>query len=229
MNLDVLNNLINNAKENKFVQNFMKELGEYLEKSIADNLGGVSRNEVSLLDKVREENNVTVEYRDKMYIARRNILQDYARKTAEDGTMYYIYDKFDDNYLVSICDEKRSHEIIELKRNELPEGAGIDSVLRLQNGKYILDNKATDFVREEMADGFDKLLEEQFDLMQERRVDGHVYEFVEGDADSIWLIDCDSNNGLAFEEFEFSKDVFENAKEGDLFEFVNGKYVKYSK
>ena len=32
MNLELFNNLLNNAKENKFVQNFMKELSNYLEK-----------------------------------------------------------------------------------------------------------------------------------------------------------------------------------------------------
>ena len=32
MNLDFFNNLANNLKENKIIQNFMKELGEYLEK-----------------------------------------------------------------------------------------------------------------------------------------------------------------------------------------------------
>lgn len=33
MNLDIFNNLLNNAKENGFVQNFMKELSNYLEKA----------------------------------------------------------------------------------------------------------------------------------------------------------------------------------------------------
>ena len=31
MKLEIFNNLINNAKDNKFVQNFMKELSDYLE------------------------------------------------------------------------------------------------------------------------------------------------------------------------------------------------------
>jgi len=219
MNLDVLNNLINNAKENKFVQNFIKELGEYLSNTCC--------NEESLLDEVLEENNVTVEYRDKMYSARSNILQEYARKTGSEGDMYYIYDKSDNNYLISICDEKRSHEIVEVAESDLPEGAGLDSVLRLQNEKYVFDNEATDLVRAEMGNAFDELLEEQANKMEERRVEGHVYEFVEGDKNSVWLIDCNTNNSLGFQEFEFSKEVFENAKEGELFQFVDGGYEKY--
>ena len=33
MNLDFLNNLINGLKESDFAQNFIQELGEYLEKN----------------------------------------------------------------------------------------------------------------------------------------------------------------------------------------------------
>ena len=37
MNLDLVNNLVNDVKNNKFVQNFIKELRNYLENSISEN------------------------------------------------------------------------------------------------------------------------------------------------------------------------------------------------
>ena len=37
MNLDLVNDLFNDLKENKFVQNFMKELSNYLEKNLSNN------------------------------------------------------------------------------------------------------------------------------------------------------------------------------------------------
>ena len=37
MNLDLVNNLFNNLKENKIVQNFMEELSNYLENNVANN------------------------------------------------------------------------------------------------------------------------------------------------------------------------------------------------
>lgn len=228
MNLDLFNNLINNAKENNVIQNFIKELGDYLQNNITNSLEDTSRNQVSLLNQIQEENNITSEYRDKMYITRGNILQDYAKETLNDGTMYYIYDKTGNNYLVSICEEKRSHEILELSENDLPQGAGVESVLRLQNDNYILDTKATEYIKEEMKETFNQLLEEQTNKMEERRIEGHIYEFIEGSENSIWLIDNTINNGKGFQEFEFKSEVFDNAKEGDLFQYRNGDYQKYS-
>lgn len=50
MNLDFLNNLSNNLKENEVVQNFMKEIGEYLEnntqKDETKNISIASRNTI---------------------------------------------------------------------------------------------------------------------------------------------------------------------------------------
>ena len=37
MNLDLVNNLFNNIKDNKIVQNFMEELSNYLENNVANN------------------------------------------------------------------------------------------------------------------------------------------------------------------------------------------------
>ena len=228
MNLDLFNNFINNAKENNLIQNFIKELEEYLQNNITNNLENSSRNEISLLDQILEENNVTSEYRDKMLINRGNILQNYAKQTADNGTMYYVYDKSDNNYLVSICEENRSHEIIKLFENDLPQGAGVDSVLRLQKGKYTLDQEATEYVKDEMLETFNQLLKEQSHKMEERRIESHIYEFIESSGKSIWLIDNTINSNKVFEEFEFQPQIFDSAKEGDLFQYIDGDYQKYS-
>lgn len=227
MNLDFFNNLINNAKENIFVQNFLKELGEYMKNNITNNLRSNSSNEISLLNKLCNENNVTAEYRDKMHINRSTILQNYAKQTEEDGIMYFVYDKTDNNYLISICDENKSHEIIKIKENELPQGASVDSVLRFQNGEYILDKDASKYVKELMLESFNELLEEQKNNMDMLRVDGHIYEFIESSGDSIWLIDNTANSNEGFEEFNFNSQIFDNAKEGDLFQYSNETYQKY--
>lgn len=228
MNLDLFNNLINKAKENNFIQNFIKELGQYLQNNTNSNLANTSRDEISLLNQFQEENNVTSEYRDKMFIHRSNLLQDYAKQTSNDGIMYYIYDKADGNYLVSICEKNRSHEIVELSEIDLPQGAGVDSILRFQNGKYMLDKESTEYIKEEMLETFNQLLEEQTIVMAERRVEGHIYEFVESSGNSIWLIDNTHNSNNCFEEFEFEPHVFADAKEGDLFKYVNGCYQRYA-
>ncbi len=55
MNLDLFNNLINGAKENNFLQSFMKELSDYLKSSKMKEENEVSEKEVNL-DSYRKEN-----------------------------------------------------------------------------------------------------------------------------------------------------------------------------
>ncbi len=223
MNLDLFNDLFNKAKENNIIQNFIQELGNYLEKNTLENK---PENETSLLEKMQEQNPITAEYRDKMSLERRTILETYASQTKDQGTMYYIYDKSGNDYLVSICEEARSHEIIKIPENELPKGAGIDSVLREQDGNYVWDKEATKIITEKMTQKFQELLEEQNQKMQERRVEGHLYEFVEKAGNSIFLIDKNENTGKVFQELEFEPQIFENAKEGDTFQYLDGQYKK---
>lgn len=226
MDLEIFNDLIKNVKENEKVQNFMKELGESLAKGVSNKVDNIIGNNQSILDKFQTENDITVEYRDKMTLERNNILQNYAENTNEKGEMYYIYDKANGNYLVSVCELGKASEVIKLSENELPENAGIDSVLRNENGKYVLDDVGSNCVKDQMIDKFNELLNEQTEIMKEHRIEGHVYEFVESSDKSVWLIDNDANNGKIFEEFSSQNNLFDNAKEGDLYKYINGEYIK---
>lgn len=233
MNLDILNNLINNAKENNVVQSFIKELGNYLEKSTSENIANNKENGLSLLEKIQNNTNLTTEYRDKMLIERNNILGEYANETSYRGTMYYIYDKKGSDYLINACEEGKSHEIIKINENDLPQGTNVDSILREENGQYVFDEEGTEIVQEKMKEKFDELLEEQENEMQKRRIEGHLYEFVERDGNIVSLIDNgniengeDASNEV-FEEFEFPQELLINAKEGDIFKYENGRYTPY--
>lgn len=212
MNLDIFENLIDKVKSNEFIQNFTKEL----EKSIENSM------QKSLLDKFVNENKIISEYKDKMLIARNEILQKQAQKNSENGEIYYIYDKKGSEYFATICEKNRSNEIIKIPENDVKSNIKIDSVLRKENGKFELDEETTEVVKNEMKEKFDEILEEQNKVMESRRIDGHTYEFVESSKDSVWLIDNDSNNGDVFEEI--SQDIFKNAQEGDLFEYIDGEY-----
>ena len=212
MNLDIFENLIDKVKSNEFIQNFTKEL----EKSIDNSM------QKSVLDKFVNENKIISEYKDKMLIARNEILQEQAQKNSENGEIYYIYDKKGSEYLATICEKNRSNEIIKIPENDVKSNIKIDSVLRKENGQFELDEEITEIVKNEMRKKFDEILEEQNKVMESRRIDGHTYEFVESSKDSVWLIDNDSNNGDVFEEI--SQDIFKNAQEGDLFEYIDGEY-----
>ena len=214
MNLDLFNKLTNNNKENNIVQNFIKELGEFLDKSSSVNKESILQNE-----------KITTEYRDKINIEKNKILNTYAKETIDEGTMYYIYSKNsknDSSYNLCICEEGKSNKIISAHKKELPKNVEIGSVLRLKNEKYILDQKATNEISNQVQEITNKLLEEQSEKLEECRIEGHTYEVIDKSSDRVWLID--KNNEKSFEEIDFPKELLNKVNEGIVVKYINGKY-----
>lgn len=207
MNLDIFENLIDKVKENEFIQNFTKELEKNMENSM----------QKSMLEKFVSDNKIISEYKDKMLINRNMILREL-----NNNEMYYIYDKKGSDYLATICKKGKSHEIIRIPERDVKSNVKIDSVLRKTNDKFELDEETTRLVKNKMEEMFKKILEEQNKMMESRRIDGHIYEYVEGSKNSVWLMDNNLNNGEVFEEIQ--QEVFKDAQEGDLFEYINGEY-----
>ena len=52
--MDIINGLVNNLKENKFVQNFIKDLSNYLNNNIKS-----KRDEIPIINDILEKNNFT--------------------------------------------------------------------------------------------------------------------------------------------------------------------------
>ena len=207
MNLDIFENLIDKVKENEFIQNFTKELEKNIENSM----------QKSMLEKFVSDNKIISEYKDNMLINRNMILQEL-----NNNEMYYIYDKKGSDYLATICESRKSHEVIRIPEKDVKSNIKIDSVLRKINNKFELDEETTNIVKIKQEEKFNEILEEQNKIMESRRIEGHIYEYVEGSKDSVWLIDNNLNNGDVFEERQ--QEVFKDAQEGDIFEYINGEY-----
>lgn len=207
MNLDIFENLIDKVKENEFIQNFTKELEKNMENSM----------QKSMLEKFVSDNKIISEYKDKMLINRNMILQEL-----NNNEMYYIYDKKGSDYLATICEKGKSHDVIRIPEKDVKSNVKIDSVLIKINDKFELDEETTRLVKNKMEEMFNKILEKQNKMMESRRIEGHIYEYVEGSKNSVWLIDNNLNNGEVFEEIQ--QEVFKDAQEGDLFEYINGEY-----
>ena len=96
MNLDFVNDLFNNLKENKLTKDFMNELSDYLENNEWNNL---------LADDLKvNDTKIISKYKDKMLKERSNILQNYAENTREAGEMYYIYNV---SFITNFCSNKK--------------------------------------------------------------------------------------------------------------------------
>lgn len=235
MNLDLVNNVFNNLKENKFVQNFINELSNYLKNNI-ENKAEIHNindkwNDLSLdEDLTLYDEKIIVKFRDEMLTNRSKILQNYAQYTKEKGEMFYIYDKSTNQkntYNLSYCNINRSHEVLTKSIEELPAGSRLGSVLRKKGENFIIDIEATKEVGKEINSMIKEKIEEQREYLNSKRIDGHIYEVGEKYSGRIWLYDLNNISGggiEGIEEIEFPKDLYEAAKEGDLFVYKNGEY-----
>ena len=222
MNLDFVNNLFNNLKENKVAIDFMNELSDYLENNGWNNLlaDDLTINDTKIISK----------YKDNMLKERANILQDYAENTKEAGEMYYIYNVSENeknSYNISKTD--KNHKILTLSIDELPKETQLGSVLRKQGDKFILDANATRIVGKRINEMIEEQIKKQNQFLKDKRIDGHMYEVEEKDNGRIWLYDLNNIEGGGIEEFEeieFPKDLYQMSKKGDKFLYKNGLYTK---
>ena len=222
MNLELFNNLINKTKENGIIQSFMKELKDFLENNLDNN----KQNQESLLQKILDGRTLTTRYRDEINIQRHKIITDYSKENSEQGEFYYVYNK-DSNNIYGLVMHKDGNvgESIELQEEQLPEYAGVDSVLRINNGNFVLDKNATEKIQEKLTKMIEKLLEEQSNRLEEQRVEGNVYEFVEKSDDTVTLFNVTNYTGECFQEVYFPKKLFDKAIQGTRFQYVNGEYI----
>ena len=221
MNLDLFNNLINSTKENDVIQNFIKELGEFME----NNLNNNKENQVPLVQKILDGRSLTTRYRDKINLERHEIINNYSKEHSEQGEFYYVYNKRSDNTYGLVSHKDGASGVnIGAKESQLPKGAGVDCVLRVENGKFVLDEDATEIIQEELTEMVNRLLEEQGNTLKAQRVEGHIYEFVERAGNIVELTDVTSNTGDCFEEIDFPSELADKATQGTMFQYVNGEY-----
>lgn len=230
MDLNIFNTLKANKKGNDIIQSFITELTKFLEKNIitSGNSGGA---DMGILEQIEADENLTVKYRDKILIERMNILNNYAQETCDKGDMYYVYSKNSksrDIYNIYKCEVGKAGNIITAQKGNLPEGTGIDSVLRVQNGKYVLDIEDTEQIQNRTQEKIRQLLGDELQNLNNNRIEGHIYEVGPKEDDRVWLFDITNGNknGLeAIEEIDIPKDLLEKVEEGDKLKYENGEYI----
>lgn len=209
MNLEFFNNLIKSDKKNSAIQNFVKELGEYIEKNkqTKDNLE-------------RMQEKLTIENRDKFLLKRLEVLNEFAKDNAKNGAMYYIYDKSEKNYNACICENGKSHNVVQIEEKSLPNGTQIGTCLTLQDGQYIVNQSATELLNSKIKNLILELLKEQNNEIQKNRVEGREYKVVQNDGIRVWLEDVETKK--IFEEIEFK--ATEEAEIGMIYKYENDEY-----
>ncbi len=232
MNLDLINEVVKSVKEKEFVQNFMKELTNYLEDN--DRLMVEEESEYNNLladDLTLYNTKIITKFRDKMLLDRVNILRNYAEKAEQEGDMYYIYNNSSqkDSYNLCSCNKDKNHKVITKLIEDLPEGCKLGSVLRNKSNEFVLDKDGTKAVEKEINDMIKENIEEQNEYLENKRIEGHIYEVGEKYSGRVWLYDLSDNINAGkegIEEIEFSNELYEDIKEGDKVIYQDGDYWK---
>lgn len=123
---------------------------------------------------------------------------------------------------------EKSGADIWINKSDLPEGAGVDCVLRQRNGKFVLDKDATFDIQKKLSNMMEGLIQEQDFNLEKYRIEDHIYEVLGRTNNTVELIDLTANTGECFEEVDFPKEFFESEKYGKIFQYIDGKYREQS-
>lgn len=182
-----------------------------------------SRNKIMIIDMIKQENVVSLKSSLEITEKRNEILQEYAKNTKDEGALYYILyeSNIDGIYEVLKCEneELKKFGVLEM---DLPDSAGVNTALRIENGKYVIDRDATKTITNEIIENANKILEKQNNHLKDCRIEGGLY-CVTGDVyDRVYLTNLETNE--KFEEVNLPKDLLKQTELGAVLKFENGTY-----
>ena len=169
MNLEIVNNIYNNLKENKIVQNFIKELSNYLENKNKLNYENIGN---SIIEDILSKNKFTTGNKNQLRWNTNDIISKYTQKNSE--------------------------------------------------------NISTEKLQEEINNMAKELLDKQNKNLEQHRKEGHLYMVTEELGDNRFLWDLTDAPKTEFEEVDIPKDLLDQATEGMVLKYTNGKYEYYS-
>lgn len=222
---DFLNNIkenLTNKGENSDFSNSIDNFIEELTEKLAEN----NNNQVDIVSKITSENNMTLRSENGIIKARNNALKEYAESKGE--TIYFILNKIPgtDDYRVMKIEENTT-KTTNVNKNELPEGAELNQVLRIQDGQYQIDMEGTKIIQNEIYQKAEEIIEEQNNEIEEYKKEGHIYIVTEDTNNRIFLWDTTEKPDKEIEEINFPEDLLNIAKEGAKFIYENGTYKEY--
>lgn len=234
MNLEVIRDVFQSIKENKKVQGFMKELSEYLESSIKNNLEKQGTQNLPIIESILEGKQVTTGNENAIRFGERDTILAYAKENGN-KEMYFVKDdkkvywqKNERHYnkevytVFQIQDGKI--EEIEINKQDMPKDIQVNDVCYLENGEYVVDTLATKELQTAIKNMANHILEKQENNLEKYRKEGHEYLVIEELGNSRFLKDITENSQIEFEEVNMPEEILENATEGMILKYTNGRY-----
>ncbi len=222
MNLDLVNDLFNNLKENKFVQNFIKELSNYLK----NNLNG-NNEEIPIIEDILSKNKFTTGNQNSIRWNLDDVVLKYSQTNSVNDALYFVKEKRENSYIILEAKDGKIEEI-EINKKDISSEVKVNEVLKFQNNNFIVDNHSTNELQEEIKNMAKKILNKQNINLNKHRKEGHLYMVTEELGDNRFLLDLTDASKTEFEEVNIPKDLLSKATEGMVLIYNNGKYEYYS-
>ena len=226
MNLDIINDLFNNLKENKFVQNFIKELSNYFEKNNKNNLNFENKG-IPIIEEILSKNNFTTANQNSIRWNLNDVISKYEQKHSSNDALYFIKEENSNSYNVLKAENGKIEET-EINKKDMPSEVKINDVLKIKDNKYVIDNISTKELQEYIKNMAKDILDKQNINLDKHRKDGHLYMVTEELGNNRFLWDLTDAPKTEFEEPNIPNDLLSKATEGIVLKYTNGKYEYYS-
>lgn len=238
MNLDLVNDVFNNLKENKFVQNFINELSNYLENNLKNNLS-LKNEGVPIIENILSNNNLTTGNKNSIRWNENDVILKYAKQNFNNDSMYFVKDSkktywlnnkehYNNDVYTVLKAENDKIEKMEINKKDMPKDIGVNDVFRIENDNYVIDNLATKELQEEITNMAKEIIDKQNMNLEKYRKEGHLYMVSEELGNNRFLWDLTEVPKIEFEEVNIPKDLLNKATEGMVLKYTNGKYEYYS-
>lgn len=230
MNLDLVNDILKELKENDFVQDFINDLTSYLENK---------NEEKPILEEILSKNNITTANENSIRWKMDDVILDYAKENFKDETMYFVNDnkkivwknnkKDYNNDILSILKvENNKIEEIGLEKSKLKEKLSINDVFKIENDEAIIDKIATKELKDRILEMANEIIEKQNNNLSNYKKEGHLYVVKEEIGNNRFLKDITEDKNTEFEEVDIPKEILDKAVEGSVLKYTNGKYEYFS-
>ena len=168
MNLDFFNDLINKVKESDFVQNFMTELSDYLEKNAGKGVNELSTQENKKITNNREEN-----------------------------CLYQVVDFSSNGVYLQNTNNNVIFEETEIPQ-ELKDKISNDYILRYKDGKYIYEEELTENFMNSMVSvqEFQKIKEDLINNSNTLEIDSNTQYKVESRENDYTILSYGDNKTM---------------------------------
>ena len=229
MSLDFFNNLKENLESNDTLSKITVGISGFIEelKNALQNERNI--NDTDIVTQIALNNKLSIASENEINKVRSEVVSQYANNTKDAVTLYFIFNKIngEENYRVWNFNNGKKTQI-EMAKNDLPQDANVNSVLRIQDGKLITDKEASSAIADKIKEIADKIIEKQNEKIENYKKEGHTYIVTEDINGRVFLWDSTEKPKNEIEDVYFPEELKDKAKEGNSFLYKNGTYVHIS-